>query len=203
MVFGAIALIFVLTSGLTWKESKRAWLFIIGFLVFFSVLIFLTGRGSSEFYTTEHIFAKWEAHFKILGWRPALTITAEETVYAISTFVRVFSIASMTILIPYSLNPTLYGVAFRGLGLPDKIAYGMDLTMRFIPTFARDFTLTMDAQKARGYEIEKLKGGLTRPGAQAGTSHGPCHHPRHRRQRGYHRRHGPACIRHWSANMAG
>jgi energy-coupling factor transport system permease protein len=36
----------------------------------------------------------------------------------------------------------------------------MDLTMRFIPTFGRDFSLTMDAQKARGYEIEKLGGGL-------------------------------------------
>jgi len=54
----------------------------------------------------------------------------------------------------------LYGVTFRGLGLPDKIAYAMDLTMRFIPTFGRDFTLTMDAQRARGYEIEKLSGGL-------------------------------------------
>ena len=66
----------------------------------------------------------------------------------------------MTILIPYSLNPGLYGVTFRGLGLPDKIAYAMDLTMRFIPTFGRDFPLTMDAQRARGYELEKLSGGL-------------------------------------------
>ena len=32
--------------------------------------------------------------------------------------------------------------------------------MRFIPTFGRDFQLTMDAQRARGYEIEKLSGGL-------------------------------------------
>jgi energy-coupling factor transport system permease protein len=44
--------------------------------------------------------------------------------------------------------------------LPDKVAYGMDLTMRFIPTFGRDFSLTMEAQKARGYEIEKLSVGL-------------------------------------------
>ena len=66
----------------------------------------------------------------------------------------------MTILIPYSLNPALYGVTFRGIGLPDKIAYAMDLTMRFIPTFGRDFQLTMDAQRARGYELEKLSGGL-------------------------------------------
>jgi energy-coupling factor transport system permease protein len=66
----------------------------------------------------------------------------------------------MTILIPYSLNPALYGVTFRGLGLPDKIAYAMDLSMRFIPTFGRDFQLTMDAQRARGYELEKISGGL-------------------------------------------
>src|SRR5512136_3180828 len=66
----------------------------------------------------------------------------------------------MTILIPYSLDPSLYGITFSGLGLPDKIAYAMDLTMRFIPTFGRDFQLTMDAQRARGYEIEKLSGGL-------------------------------------------
>lgn len=73
---------------------------------------------------------------------------------------RVFALASTTILIPYSLNPAHYGVAFRRLGLPDKIAYAMDLTMRFIPTFGRDFQLTLDAQKARGYELEKLQGGL-------------------------------------------
>src|SRR5574337_1927822 len=36
----------------------------------------------------------------------------------------------------------------------------MDLTMRLVPTFARDFQLTMDAQRARGYELEKIRGGL-------------------------------------------
>jgi energy-coupling factor transport system permease protein len=54
----------------------------------------------------------------------------------------------------------LYGITFRGLGFPDKIAFAMDLTMRFIPTFGRDFQLTMDAQRARGYELDKIRGGL-------------------------------------------
>jgi energy-coupling factor transport system permease protein len=80
--------------------------------------------------------------------------------FGLSQMVRVFSMASMTILIPYTLNPAHYGISFRRLGLPDKIAYAMDLTMRFIPTFGRDFQLTMDAQRARGYEIERLSGGL-------------------------------------------
>ncbi|MFN2131293.1 MAG: energy-coupling factor transporter transmembrane component T family protein [Anaerolineae bacterium] len=155
-----IALTAILTSGITWHESRRAWLFIGGFVIVFSLLTFLTGRGGVEFYETEHTIAELRAPFTILGWRPTLQITVERAFFALSQLVRVFSVSSMTILIPYSLNPELYGVTFRGLGLPDKIAYAMDLTMRFIPTFARDFQLTRDAQRARGYELEKLSGGL-------------------------------------------
>jgi energy-coupling factor transport system permease protein len=155
-----IALVSVFTSGIKWHEMARAWIFIGGFILFFSFLTFLTGRGGMELYKEEHTIARLAASFTIIGWQPALHITVERTMYSLSMLLRVFSLASMTILIPYSLNPALYGITFRGLGLPDKVAYAMDLTMRFIPTFGRDFTQTMDAQKARGYEIEKLSGGL-------------------------------------------
>jgi energy-coupling factor transport system permease protein len=155
-----IALVTIFTSGITWHESRRAWLFIGAFVIFFSVLTFLTGRGGMEHYTEEHVIRTLSAPFTIVGWRPTIRITVERTMFAISQLVRVFSVASMTILIPYSLNPIQYGITFRGLGLPDKIAYAMELTMRFIPTYARDFQLTMDAQRARGYELDKLQGGL-------------------------------------------
>jgi energy-coupling factor transport system permease protein len=155
-----IALVIVFTSGVTWRESRRAWIFIGGFVLFFALLTFLTGRGGVEVYTKEHLIRRLSAAFTIFGWRPQLDITVERAFFALSQMLRVFSLASMTILIPYSLNPALYGVTFRGLGLPDKIAYAMDLTMRFIPTFGRDFQLTLDAQRARGYELENLRGGL-------------------------------------------
>ena len=58
------------------------------------------------------------------------------------------------------MDPRLYGVTFRGLGLPDKFAYSMELAFRYVPTLARDFGITFDAQRARGYEIERVKGGL-------------------------------------------
>ncbi len=155
-----IALVVVFFSGISWMEMRRAWLFIGSFIVFFSALTFLTGRGGMELYTEEHLISRLVVPLRIFGWQPVLNITWEKTFYALSMVVRVFSLASMTILIPYSLNPALYGITFRGLGFPDKIAYGMDLTMRFIPTFGRDFQLTMDAQRARGYELEKISGGL-------------------------------------------
>jgi energy-coupling factor transport system permease protein len=158
--FLGIALVTVFTSGIRWQEMSRAWIFIGGFITFFALLTFLTGRGGLEVYEQEHLIRSYSAPFTIFGWRPTLDITVERTFFALSQFVRVFSIASMTILIPYSLNPAHYGITFRGLGLPDKIAYAMDLTMRFIPSFGRDFQLTLDAQRARGYELENLRGGL-------------------------------------------
>jgi energy-coupling factor transport system permease protein len=158
--FWVIAFIVLFTSGVKWNEMRRAFLFIVGFVFFFAMLTFLTGRGGTELYKQEHLIREFKASFSILGWTPTLKVTVERAFFSLSQLVRVSSIAVMTILIPYSLNPALYGITFKGLGMPDKFAYAMDLTMRFIPTFGRDFQLTMDAQRARGYEIEKLSGGL-------------------------------------------
>ena len=159
-VFLTIALVSVFTSGIKWREMYRAWLFIGGFVIFFTLLTFLTGRGGIEVYSKEHWITRLSVPFTLFGWKPTVNVTIERSFFALSQMVRVFSIASMTILIPYSLNPAYYGIIFRGLGLPDKIAYAMDLTMRFIPTFGRDFQLTLDAQRARGYELENLRGGV-------------------------------------------
>lgn len=158
--FWFMALFVLFTSGVKWYEIRRAFLFILGFIFFFAVLTFLTGRGGSEVYSQEHLIRQLRAPFSIFGWTPTLSVTVERAFYAVSQLVRVSSIAIMTILIPYSLDPALYGITFKGLGLPDKFAYAMDLTMRFIPTFSRDFQMTMDAQRARGYEVEKIRGGL-------------------------------------------
>lgn len=158
--FFAVALFVLFTSGVKWHEIRRAFLFIVGFVFFFAILTFLTGRGGVEHYAEEHLIRQFKAPFSLFGWVPTLDITIERIFYAISQFVKVGSLAIMTILIPYSLDPRLYGITFKGLGMSDKFAYAMDLTMRFIPTFARDFQLTVDAQRARGYELEKLSGGL-------------------------------------------
>jgi len=160
LFFFGFAMFTLFTSGVTWKEIRRAFLFIIGFVFFFAILTFVTGRGGAELYKEEHLIREFKAPISILGWTPTLSVTVERAFYAVSQLVRISSIAIMTILIPYSLNPALYGITFKGLGLNDKFAYAMDLTMRFIPTFARDFQLTMDAQRARGYELEKLSGGI-------------------------------------------
>src|SRR5512138_2623334 len=102
-----IALFVVFTSGVTWKEMRRAFLFIIWFVILFVVLTFLTGRGGSELYGKEHLLRRLVGPFSIFGWRPTLDVTLERAFFAVSQLVRVSSIAVMTVLIPYSLDPAV------------------------------------------------------------------------------------------------
>lgn len=56
--FFVISIIVLLTSGVTWREMRRAFFFIIGFVFFFALLTFLTGRGGTELYKQEHLIRK-------------------------------------------------------------------------------------------------------------------------------------------------
>ncbi|HEU4746700.1 MAG TPA: energy-coupling factor transporter transmembrane component T, partial [Anaerolineales bacterium] len=79
---------------------------------------------------------------------------------ALNQVTRMLTMAMPALMLPYTLDPNIYGTAFRRMGVSDKVSFTMDLAFRFLPTFSRDFTTTMDAQRARGYEMDKLKGGL-------------------------------------------
>ena len=157
LLFGVLQ---ILLARIPWRDIRRIWLFIFIMASLFTVITFLTGRGGFELYTTEHEIARITAPFRLFGWQPEIPVTAERLAYAASQFLRILTVTSFAIGIPYTVDPRVYGVTFHRLGLPDKFAYAIDLSLRFVPTFARDFAVTYDAQRARGYELERVRGGL-------------------------------------------
>ncbi len=162
LLFLGLAVLQYALAKLTWRETRRTWI-LISFIIFFmTTLTFFTGRGGMEYaYHEEHLIHRiGPLSLPVVGWQLSIDITAEKTAFAVSQLVRMYTITTMAITIPYTVDPSLYGVTFRGLGLPDKFAYAMDLAFRFVPTLGRDFSVTMDAQRARGYEVEKLSGGI-------------------------------------------
>lgn len=162
LIFLGIALLQFFLAKLTWRETRRAWILISIIILIMTTLTFFTGRGGIQYaYTEEHLIKQLgPLSLPIVGWQISVNISVEKIIFAVSQLVRMYAITVMAITIPYTVDPSLYGVTFRGLGLPDKFAYAMDLAFRFVPTLARDFTVTMDAQRARGYEVEKLSGGV-------------------------------------------
>jgi energy-coupling factor transport system permease protein len=159
-LFMLLTIAAILAARISWHDTSRIWIALGIFILFYSLITLLTGRSTLINVRTEHIIFSLKAPITILGWQPSLQLSMEQIFLSLGQFARIFSIAGMTILIPFTLDPAQYGITFRRLGMPDKIAFAMDLTMRFVPSLSRDFAMTIDAQRARGYELENRQGGV-------------------------------------------
>lgn len=149
-------------TRLTWRETKRAWLLttvIVASMVIVNTLITSSGTIGSVMQGGHPILA-FQIHIPLTDWVINFLLTIERLWFALAQALRVFAIALMFMIIPFTMDPRIYGVTFKGMGFPDRLAFTFDLAFRFIPTLARDFSVTLDAQRARGYEIERIKGGL-------------------------------------------
>ena len=150
-------------ARIEWKDVRRVFPYIF-ILVFFIVgvngMFFGRGGPSSVLDPTSPVL--FEVPFKIPGtdWGWVTPVTISKLWFAINQMTRMLAMAFLAIPIPYTMDPNIYGTAFRRMGASDKVSFTIDLAFRFLPTFARDLTITIDAQRARGYEMEKLKGGI-------------------------------------------
>jgi energy-coupling factor transport system permease protein len=148
-----LSLTLYLLARIEWKDIRRTWLYIF-VLLFFIVGLngMLSGRGGPSSVTdmpSPVVF--------YVAWVP---VTVSKIWFALNQVIRMLTMAMPALMLPYTLDPNIYGTAFRRMGVSDKVSFTMDLAFRFLPTVSRDFTTTMDAQRARGYEMDKLKGGL-------------------------------------------
>jgi energy-coupling factor transport system permease protein len=142
----------LLLARLSWSELRRFVLFVSVFIAFITLLTLLTGRGGTGIYTTEHVI--WQG--RVLG--VPIVISAERLAFAAAQVVRLFTMALLGVILLLTIHPASYGVTFRRLGLPNNVACALDLAVRFVPSLASDFTTTLDAQRARGYELERAGG---------------------------------------------
>ncbi|HET9909847.1 MAG TPA: energy-coupling factor transporter transmembrane component T [Anaerolineales bacterium] len=148
-----------LMARIEWRDIRRP-LFFIFILVFFIVGLngLLSGRGGPSSVNDPNSPILFQALIPGTTW--GLTVTISKLWFAMSQIIRILTMALPAILIPYTIDPNIYGTTFKQLKASDKVAFTIDLAFRFLPTFARDLTITMDAQRARGYEMDKLKGGV-------------------------------------------
>lgn len=166
LIFLAIAFIQYYLAKLTWRETKKAWFFII-FLMTMMIIVntIITGSGTvgSVMDTgAGHPIFSIDKPNLIFGWHFRFTLTIERLWFALTQVVRIGAISALFITIPFTMDPKEYGSTFKGMGLSDKLAFTLDLAFRFVPTLARDFGVTLDAQKARGYELERVDGNIFR-----------------------------------------
>jgi len=158
-----VSLTLYFLARIAWKDIKRAWYFIF-IMVFFIVGLngMLSGRGGPSTVTSVYSPVVFYVPLMIPGlhWGWMIPVTISKLWFAVVQISRMICMATLALPIPYTTDPNIYGTAFRQMGASDNVSFTMDLAFRFLPTFARDFTITVDAQRARGYEMEALQGGV-------------------------------------------
>ena len=161
-LFFALGIVWYVSGRTSFRETRRAWLFVL--ITLFSMIFIntiITGGGAGGIVPPGgHLVFPGGLTLPIRGITLHVGLTYERLWFALCQFLRIISISAIFIIIPFTMDPRLYGVTFRGLGFPDRFAYAMELAFRYVPTIARDFNTTFDAQRARGYEIERVDGGL-------------------------------------------
>lgn len=159
-----LAWVLYFLARIEWRDIRRAWIF-ISILLFFIIGLnaLLAGRGGPMAVLVDDspvLFATPTLTIPFTGWTISVAISVVRAFFAVTQIVRMLTMATLAIVIPYTFDPSVYGISFRQLGLPDKASFTMDLAFRFVPTLGRDFSITIDAQRARGYELESLRGGI-------------------------------------------
>lgn len=159
----AITLILYFMAGIEFQDIKRAWIFII-FLVVFIVGIngILSGRGGPTAVVHDTSTPLYSLPI-VIPWlriNTAINITSLRLFFAGTQMIRMLTMALLALPLPYTMDPSVYGIAFRKLGVSDNVSFTLDLAFRFLPTLTRDLGITIDAQRSRGFEVDDLKGGV-------------------------------------------
>jgi len=162
LVFFALAAVWYAISRVTFHETRRAWTFVF-FLMSMMIIvntIITSGGAAGVVVGPGHPVFELNFQIPLVHREVSFVLTIERLWFALTQVVRILPISGIFLIIPFTMDPRLYGFTFKGLGFPDRFAFSMDLAFRYVPTLARDFSATLDAQKARGYEIERVEGGL-------------------------------------------
>jgi energy-coupling factor transport system permease protein len=145
------ALVYYRSAGIPFARVRRNWTVALT-LITIVVLVnsILTGdrvRGMETIHTYFFI--------PILG----TNVSAESVTYAVTQWLRYVSMITVGFPMAFCIAPNDLGVAFARLRLPEKLAFGLDLTFRFLPSLSADYQTTIDAQRVRGFEPSGGKGG--------------------------------------------
>ena len=148
-----LAMGYYLTAQIPWRAIRLQWAYLLLVIFLFSLFNTLISGGRTGSFADADTHVLWTIPF--IG----AEISAEWISLMLSQMLRFAAIAAVSFPVAFAIAPGDLGVALRRLGLGDRIAVMIDLTIRFIPTLASEFTETVDAQRVRGYDPTARRGG--------------------------------------------
>ncbi len=148
-VFFIGALLWYRAAKIPWRYVRGQWRFVL--LLLLLIVLWNTVLTHGEIGNFEEDELHTLFYLPILG----TPVSAEALSYGATQMLQFLTFAALGFTVAYAVAPADLGVSFAWLKVPEKFAFAIDLTFRFIPSLAADLRETMDAQRVRGHDWER------------------------------------------------
>lgn len=150
-----VALTYYLAAGIPWAEVRANWtvalsamtLIVLVNSVFTNALQIEASAGSPTLFSMP------------LTGNPVSVATLSSS---LTLFLRFVSMAMMGFPVAFCIAPGDLGVTVARLGVSQRMAYGVDLTFRFLPSTLVTMQEIVDAQRVRGYSHPRTNNPIKR-----------------------------------------
>lgn len=127
---------------------------ILTFMVLNNLLIFVFAPGyGSELLGARHVVVEGPGRWDL---------TQEQLFYQLAVTLKYFAMLPAVLLFVATTRPPEFASSLHRIGAPYKVAFAVSLALRFIPDIQREMRTISQAQQARGLDISRKVGLVTR-----------------------------------------
>lgn len=144
-LFLIIGLIFLYISKVPAKLLKAPFIFIVLFTIFNSIfLLVITPQYGSEL-TGTYTYVLQTDHY---------SMTYETIFYMLTLSMKYLALLPITLLFVFTTHPTQFASSLNRIGVNYKIAYSVNLSLRYIPTVVDEMWTIKNALMIKGINID-------------------------------------------------
>lgn len=133
-------------SKIKFREVRGLIFFLLAFTLFNSLFLILITPSYGSSLTGHSTIA-----FSFHGYK----LTYETLWFALTLSLKYLAILPMTIIFVFTTHPSKFASSLNRIGVSYKIAYAVNIALRYIPDVQDEFINIMHAQEARGVAFKK------------------------------------------------
>ncbi|MFV0555828.1 MAG: energy-coupling factor transporter transmembrane component T family protein [Lactovum sp.] len=151
LMFLVLGLFFLFLSKIPLKLIAAPFLFILFFTLFNSLfLLIVTPLYGSELTGT----------YTYLFQTDYYAISYETVFFMLTLSFKYLALLPITLLFVFTSHPTQFAASLNRIGVHYKIAYSVNLTLRYIPTITQELWMIKNALMIKGINIDEEKNKL-------------------------------------------
>lgn len=134
----------------------------VSFMLGFTAVFLVMNNVLVYIFSPQHGVEIYGSCHYLFGLSGRYAPTAEQLFYHLNYLLKYLATIPIVLLFVCTTNPSEFAASLNKLGVKYSIAYSVALALRYIPDIQREFHEISQAQQARGIEMSKKAGLISR-----------------------------------------